>query len=92
MDTLSIALCISIGSCVAWLIALYTPAGPSSLLWHFPLGMAGTALCALAIAWLAPWLGIAGLVIAGPFGAVLAILAGGAILRAVRRPTPPAPS
>ena len=92
MDTLSIALCISIGSCVAWLVALYTPAGTSSLLWNFPLGMAGAALCALAIAWFAPWLGIAGLVIVGPFGALLAILVGGAILRALRRPTPPARS
>ena len=69
MNTLSIALCISIGSCVAWLIALYRPDGTSSLLWNFPLGMAGAALSALAIAWLAPWLGIAGLVILDPFGA-----------------------
>ena len=92
MDTLSIALCISIGSCVAWLVALYTPAGTLSLLWNVPFGMAGAALCALAIAWFAPWLGVAGLVIAGPLGAVLAILAGDAILRALRRPTPPAPS
>ncbi len=92
MNTLSIALCISIGSCVAWLVALYTPAGTPSLLWNFPLGMAGAALCALAIAWFAPWLGIAGLVIVGPFGAVLIIVAGDAIIRALRRPTPPAPS
>jgi hypothetical protein len=92
MNTLSIALCISIGSCVAWLIALYRPDGTSSLLWNFPLGMAGAALSALAIAWLAPWLGIAGLVILGPFGALLAILAGVGILRAVKRPIPPARS
>jgi hypothetical protein len=92
LDTLSIALCISIGSCVAWLIALYTPAGTPSLLWNVPLGMAGAALCALAIAWLAPWLGIAGLVIAGPFGALLTIKAGEAVLRAVKRPIPPARS
>jgi hypothetical protein len=92
MDTLSIALCISIGSCVAWLIALYRPDGTSSLLWHFPLGMAGAALCALAIARFAPWLGVAGLVIAGPFGAVLMIVAGEAIVRALRRPIPPARS
>jgi len=92
MDTLSIALCISIGSCVAWLVALYTPAGTPSLLWNVPLGMTGAALCALAIAWLAPWLGVFGLVIAGPFGALLTIKAGDAILRALRRPTPRAPS
>ena len=92
MDTLSIALCISIGSCVAWLVALYMPTGPSSLLWHYPLGMAGAALCALAIARLAPWLGVFGLVIAGPLSAALLILAGDAIIRALRRPTPPARS
>ena len=92
MDTLSIALCISIGSCVAWLVALYTPAGTPSLLWNVPLGMAGAALCALAIAWFAPWLGVFGLVIVGPFGALLTIKAGDAILRALRRPAPPAPS
>ena len=92
MNTLSIALCISIGSCVAWLAALYTAAGTPSLLWSFPLGTAGAALCALVIAWFAPWLGIAGLVIAGPFAAAFAILAGGAIVRAARRPTPPARS
>ena len=92
MDTLSIALSISIGSAVAWLAALYTPAGTASLLWNVPLGMAGAALCALAVAWLAPWLGVAGLVIAGPFGAALLIVAGGAIVRALRRPTPPARS
>ena len=92
MDTLSIALCISIGSCVAWLVALYTPAGTPSLLWNVPLGMAGAALCALAIAWLAPWLGVFGLVIAGPFGALLTIVAGDAAVRALRRPAPPARS
>ena len=92
MDTLSIALCLSIGSCVAWVIALYTPGGLPLLLLNVPLGMAGAALCALAIAWLAPWLGVVGLVIAGPFGAALLIVAGGAIVRALRRPTPPARS
>ena len=92
MDTLSIALCISIGSCVAWLVALYTPAGTLSLLWNVPFGMAGAALCALAITWLAPWLGIAGLVIAAPFGALLTIMTGDAIVRAVMRPIPPARS
>ena len=92
MDTLSIALCISIGSCVAWLVALYRPDGTSSLLWHFPLGMAGAALCALAIARFAPWLGVAGLVIVGPFCAVLMIVTGDAIIRALRRPIPPARS
>jgi hypothetical protein len=83
MNTLTIALCISIGSCVAWLIALYTRDGTRMLLWNFPFGVAGAALCALIIAWLAPWLGVVGLVIAGPFFSLLAIVAGQAILRAL---------
>jgi hypothetical protein len=83
MTTLTIALCLSIGCCVAWLVALYTPAGPPSLLWGVPLGVAAAGLCALLIAWLAPWLGAAGLVIAGPVAAYLAILGGGAIFRAL---------
>jgi hypothetical protein len=87
MSTLSIALCLSIGCCVGWLVALYTPGGIPLLLLNVPLGAAGAALCALAIAWLAPWLGVVGLVIAGPVFAYLAILAGDAIFRALfRRP------
>jgi hypothetical protein len=82
MDTLTIALCISIGSAVAWVVALYTSRGVFALLWGVPLGMAGAAVCALAIAWFLPSLGVIGLVIAGPAFALLAIWAGGAVIRA----------
>ena len=83
MDILTIALCISIGNAVAWLIALYTQRGVHLLLWDILFGMVGAALCAVAIAWVTPTLGVVGLVTAGPFCAVLMIFAGDAIRRAL---------
>ncbi len=83
MDILTIALCISIGNAVAWLIALYTDRGVQLLLWDVPFATAGAALCALAVAWIAPTLGVVGLVTAGPLCAVLMIVAGNAIRRAL---------
>ena len=79
MDNLTIALRISIGQAVAWLIALYTERGVHLLFWNVLLATAGAALCALAIAWIAPTLGVVGLVTAGPFCAVLVVVAGHAI-------------
>jgi hypothetical protein len=83
LDILTIALCISIGNAVAWLIALYTDRGVQLLLWDVPFATAGAALCALAVAWIAPTLGVVGLVTAGPLCAVLMIVAGNAIRRAL---------
>jgi hypothetical protein len=83
LDILTIALCISIGNAVAWLIALYTDRGVQLLLWDVPFATVGAALCALAIAWIAPTLGVVGLVMAGPLCAVLMIVAGNAIRRAL---------
>jgi uncharacterized membrane protein YfcA len=85
------ALCMSVGSAVAWLIALYTERGVRRLLWDFPFATAGAALCALAIAWIDPRFVMIGLVTAGPLCAALMIFAGDAIRRALvteRRPTP----
>jgi hypothetical protein len=82
MDFLTIALVLCIGNAVAWLIALYTERGAYLLLWNLLFGTVGAALCALAITWLAPTLGVAGLVIAGPVFAVLAIVTGQAVRRA----------
>jgi hypothetical protein len=84
LDNLTIALCMSIGSAAAWLIALYTPGGAYLLFWNTLFGMTGAALCALAIPWIAPALGVAALVIAGPVCAGLAIVAGQAVRRALR--------
>jgi hypothetical protein len=85
MDILTMATCLSIGSAVSWLIALYTSRGVQLLLWDFPFATMGAALCAAAIAWVAPTLGIVGLVIAGPVFATLMIFAGDAVRRAVGR-------
>jgi hypothetical protein len=68
---------------VAWLLALYTSRGVGLLLWDVPLGTLGAALCALAIGSISPAFGVVGLVTAGPICAVLTILAGDAIRRAL---------
>jgi hypothetical protein len=82
LDTLTIALSMSVGCAVAWLIALYSARGPALLLWDVLFGMAGAALCALATAWIAPTLVVVGLLTAGPLCAVVMIVAGHAIRRA----------
>jgi hypothetical protein len=79
VDILTIALVISVGNAVAWLIALYTTRGVQLLLWDVAFGMAGTALCALAFAWLAPAYQVIGLVSVGPLCAKLMIFGGDAI-------------
>ena len=83
MDYLTAALVLCIGNAVAWLIALYTEHGAYLLLWNLLFACVGAALCALAIAWIVPTLGVVGLLIAGPPVALLAIYTGQAIRRAV---------
>ena len=83
MDFLTQTLCLSIGSMVAWLIALYTEHGARLLIWNHVFGIAGAALCAVAIAWFFPSLGLVGLVIAGPVCAIAMIVAGNAVRRAL---------
>ena len=85
MDLLSIALCISIGNAVAWSIALFTQQGVHLLLWNMHFGTLGAALCVLAIAWIAPPIGVIGLVTAGPLCALLMIVVGDAVIHAVLR-------
>jgi hypothetical protein len=89
LDNLTIVLCISIGQAVAWLITLYTERGVHLLFWNVLFATAGAALCAVAIAWIAPTLVVIGLVTAGPLCAVLTIVGGHAIRmfagRAIRR-------
>ena len=82
LDFLTQTLCLCIGTMVAWLIAIYTERGAHQLIWNHVFGIAGAALCALAVSLIAPRLGILGLLIAGPPCAVLAIVAGHAIRRA----------
>jgi hypothetical protein len=85
LNFLTLTLCLCIGTMVAWLIAIYTERGAHLLFWNHLFGIAGAALCAVAIPWGAPRWGTAGLVIAGPFCALLAILAGHAVRRALYR-------
>ena len=89
MDILTIALCISVGSAVAWLTALYTERGVQLLLWDFPFAMVGAALCALAIGSIAPGFVVLGLVTAGPLCAGVMIFVGDAIRRALARSMSP---
>ena len=87
LDNLTIILCLCIGNTVAWLIAIYTKRGVHLLIWNVLFGTVGAALWALAITWITPALGIVGLLMAGPLAAVLMIVAGHAVRRAVgRRP------
>ena len=84
MDNLSIAICLSIGCAVPWMLALYTARGERLLLWDMPLAMAGAAACALAVSWTSPTVRLVVLVAAGPLCAALMIFAGDAARRALR--------
>jgi hypothetical protein len=84
LDNLSIAICLSIGCAVPWVLALYTSRGERLLLWDMLLATAGAALCALAFWWASPTVRLVVLVVAGPFCAALMIFAGDAGRRALR--------
>jgi hypothetical protein len=88
LDILTIALCISVGNAVAWLLALYTSRGFHPLLWDTLFATVGAALCALALSWFSPEFVVAGLVIVGPVFALVAIFAGDALRRALWRSSP----
>ena len=79
------ALIMSIGSAVAWLVALYSSRGPAYLILDVAFGMIGAILCALAITWFDDRFRVAGLVMAGPFCALLTIGAGHIVRRFVAR-------
>jgi hypothetical protein len=83
LDNLTIALCISIGTGVPWLIAIYTDEGASQLIENCVLGLAGTALGATAFTWMFPTYRIVALVSLGPIVAFLTIAAGQAVKRAI---------
>jgi hypothetical protein len=83
LDNLTIALCISIGSGVPWLIAVYSDNGARHLIGNSVFGLAGTACGASAFNWISPTYGIVGLISVGPVIAFLTIVAGQAIKRAI---------
>ena len=82
MDNLTIALCISIGTGVPWLIAIFSDNGARHLIGNTVFGMIGTVLGASVFNWISPTYGIVALVSVGPVVALLAIAAGQAIKRA----------
>ena len=83
MDILIIALCMSVGNAVAWLIALYTDRGVRLLLWDVPFATLGAVLCAVAVGRVAPTLVVVALVTAGPLCALLMMAVGNTIRRAL---------
>jgi hypothetical protein len=83
LDTLTIALCISIGTGVPWLIAIQSDDGARQLIANSVLGLAGTALGASLFNWISPAYSIIALISLGPVVAFLAIAAGQAVKRGV---------
>jgi hypothetical protein len=78
-----LALCISIGTGVPWLIAVNSVDGARQLIWNSVFGMAGIALGALAFIWLSPTYSLVALVVAGPLVTWLAIAVGQAAKYAI---------
>jgi hypothetical protein len=87
VDILTIALCMSIGCAVAWLMALYTEAGMRPLIWNVALGMVGAALCALVTSWIEPIFVILTLITVGPVCSLLMIIVGQTIKRRLSKAT-----
>jgi hypothetical protein len=83
LDNLTIALCISIGTGVPWLIAIYSDNGARQLIENSVFGLVGTALGASAFNWIFSQYGIIALVSLGPVVAFLTIAAGQAVKRAI---------
>jgi hypothetical protein len=83
LDNLTIALCISIGTGVPWLIAVYSDNAARQLIENNVFGLAGTALGASVFDWISSTYSIVALVSLGPLVAFLAIAAGQAVKRAI---------
>jgi hypothetical protein len=89
LDTLTIALCISIGTGVPWLIALQSEPGARQLIENSVFGLIGTVLGALAFDWISPTYSIIVLILAGPVVALLAIVGGQALKRMLMKSAQP---
>ena len=83
MDNLTIALCISIGTGVPWLIAIYSDTGARQLIENSVFGLVGTAFGASAFNWISSNYGIVALVSLGPVVALLTIAACQSVKRAI---------
>jgi hypothetical protein len=83
VSNLTIALCISIGTGVPWLLAIYTDKGARQLIENNVFGLVGTGLAAVAFNWISSTYGIIALLTLGPVAALLSIAAGQAVKRAI---------
>jgi hypothetical protein len=83
LDNLTIALCISIGTGVPWLIAIYSENGARQLIENSVFGLVGTALGAYAFNWISSTYSLVALVSIGPLVAFLSIASGQAVKRAI---------
>jgi hypothetical protein len=83
LDNLTIALCISIGTGVPWLIATYSENGARQLVENSVFGLVGTALAACAFNWISSTYGLIAVVSLGPVVAFLSIAAGQVVKRAI---------
>jgi len=83
LDNLTIALCISIGTGVPWLIATYSENGARQLLENSVFGMVGVACGAYAFNWMSSTHALVALVSLGPVVTFLSIVAGQALKRAI---------
>jgi hypothetical protein len=84
LDDPTIALWISIGTGVPWLLAVYSEDRARQPIENTVLGMAGTALAACAFRWISPTYGLVCFVFLGPVAAFLTIAAGRAVRRAIQ--------
>lgn len=82
-DHLTLALCISIGTGVPWLAAIYSDTGARRLISNSVFSLIGTVAAAILLTWISPTYGIIALLILGPVIACLAMAAGQALKRAV---------
>jgi hypothetical protein len=83
LDNLTIALCISIGTGVPWLIATYSDKGARQLVGNTVFGMLGTAIGASVFNWISPTYSIIALISVGPVVAFLTIAVGQTVKRAI---------
>jgi hypothetical protein len=83
LDNLSIALCISIGTGVPWLIAIYSEDGARQLIENSVFGLVGTALGASAFNWISSTYSIIALVSLGPVVAFLTVISAQAVKRVI---------
>ena len=79
LDYLTTALCISIGTGVPWLMAIYSDNGARQLFGNSVFGLLGTALAALVFDWISPTYSVITLLSVGPVIALLTIFAGQAV-------------